>query len=317
MLMRSRPKSAGCVNHHGALAVKDGHLRNCRGEPVALAGMSLFWSQWAGRFYTEAWINRLVREWKVDIVRAAIGVGPDGYLVNPHRERDKLWRVIDAAIAAGIYLIADWHSSNRHTDEASACFAEIARRYASAPNILYETWNEPGRDDWVATVRPHHQAVIDALRAYDPDAVVICGTPSQCRDIEVATQFPIDRDNVCYALHFYAGTHRQGLRDRADAALRSGVCVFVTEYGLAEADGDGVVDIAEATRWWRFLEKHGVSYVNWSFFDKPEACSALVQNKGLRRMFSSHRLSVSGRAVFRHLRHRSVELAPAKAAIDC
>lgn len=293
---------ARAVEIHGALRVAGNKLSDRGGSPIALSGISLFWSQWGGEFYTKAWIDWVVRTFRVDVVRAALGITEDGLLWNVRGELDKLWRVIDAAISADIYLIVDWHAAGAYTHEACAVFSEVAQRYGRVPNLIFETWNEPGHDDWLSTVRPHHTAVIDAVRLYSPEALVICGTPNYCRDVGVAAEFPVDRSNVCYALHFYAGTHRQGLRDRACDALRAGVCLFASEYGLGESHGDGTIDLAEMSRWWQFLEEHTISHVNWSLVDKSEACAALIKAHGVWRVLGTHRLSRSGRAVRRHLR---------------
>ena len=59
---------------HGALAVKDGRIVGAHGEPVTLRGMSLFWSQWAPQYYTAETVDWLAKDWKIDVVRAAIAV---------------------------------------------------------------------------------------------------------------------------------------------------------------------------------------------------------------------------------------------------
>lgn len=270
---------------------------------MVLAGMSLFWSQWGAEFYTPTWIGRLVRQWRCSVVRAALAVEPDGFLDNGQRELDKLCRVIDALIDLGVYAVVDWHSHRPHTDRACDFFTRIAQRYGDAPNLIYETWNEPLKtDDWVLAIRPHHHAVIDAIRASAANALVICGTGSQCRDVDVAALAPVERANVCYALHFYAGSHRQGLRDKVARARLAGACVFASEYGLGEASGGGILDLDEARRWWRFLAEARISNINWSLTDKQETCAALIRNPWPVALARPHRLSPSGKAVARHLR---------------
>ena len=67
-----------------------------------------------------------------------------------------------------------------------------------------------------------------------------------------------------YTLHFYAGTHGQWLRDRADSALKAGLPLFVSEWGTSAADGSGGVFIEESRQWLDFLDKRGISWANWS-----------------------------------------------------
>ena len=52
-----------------------------------------------------------------------------------------------------------------------------------------------------------------------------------------------------YTLHFYAATHKQELRDRAEAAWEKGIPIFVSECAGMECTGDGPLDIPEWTRW--------------------------------------------------------------------
>lgn len=57
-----------------------------------------------------------------------------------------------------------------------------------------------------------------------------------------------------YTLHFYAATHKQELRDRAEAAWEKGIPIFVSECAGMECTGDGPLDIPEWTRWVEWME---------------------------------------------------------------
>jgi len=61
------------------------------------------------------------------------------------------------------------------------------------------------------------------------------GTPSWSQDVDVAAAAPVSpasgTKNLMYTLHFYACTHQQELRDKANAALTLGLALFVTEFG--------------------------------------------------------------------------------------
>ncbi|MGJ3627675.1 hypothetical protein AB5I41_13140 [Sphingomonas sp. MMS24-JH45] len=62
------------VREHGRLRVVGTQVVDAKGRPIALRGASLFWSQWQPQFYDRATVDVLAREWKADVVRAAIGV---------------------------------------------------------------------------------------------------------------------------------------------------------------------------------------------------------------------------------------------------
>ncbi|MCK9524135.1 MAG: glycoside hydrolase family 5 protein, partial [Proteobacteria bacterium] len=101
----------GFVGDNGALQVVGNQLHNKGGgpesEPIALQGLSLFWSQWGGKYYTKEVVNELTQHWNATAIRAALGVnGPsNGYLANPTPEVARVVTVVNAAIEAGIYVI--------------------------------------------------------------------------------------------------------------------------------------------------------------------------------------------------------------------
>jgi endoglucanase len=283
----------------GRLAVQNGQLRGEDGRPAVLRGMSLFWSQWGGQYYRRATIDRLVDDWCVDVVRAPLAVEPDGYLVDPATQMDRVSAVVLAAAARGIYVIIDWHSHLPHTDAAITAFNELARRHGQLPHVLWEPWNEPEANArWGSNIVPHHLRLIDMLRNGDAMGVVICGTPHYCQDFAAPMADPVRRTDVAYALHFYAASHGAAVREVAERASNAALCLFASEYGLGEANGDGALDLDETYRWWRFLERREISHVNWSLFDKHETCAALISPS----LFGRWRLSPSGRAVRTMLR---------------
>jgi endoglucanase len=271
----AEPKSV--VEQHGQLRVQGNRIVDEHGVPVQLRGMSLFWSQWIPKYYTANTVKWLRDDWKVTVVRAAMAVKPDGYEKNPAAERDKVITVVDAAIKLGIYVIIDYHAHTAHENlpQAKEFFADMARRYGNVPNVLYEPYNEPLDVSWKNVLKPYHEAVIDSIRAHDPDNIVIVGTRNWSQQVAEAAADPIARTNVAYTLHFYANTHGQSLRDDAQKALDRGAALFVTEYGTTDATGDGDVNEAATRQWWAFLDRNSIGHVNWSVADKRESSAAL------------------------------------------
>merc|ERR1712187_751689 len=97
-----------------------------------------------------------------------------------------------------------------------------------------------------------------------------------CQQVEAAAADPVDGENLAYCLHFYASTHKQSLRDNAQAALNSGQAVFASEWGVCQADGNGTLNFGEAAAWHDWLDQNSISSANWAVSDKQEACSALI-----------------------------------------
>lgn len=265
------------VKKHGELKIAGKSLLNADDEPVQLKGMSLFWSQWMPQFYNAETVQSLYENWDISVIRAAMAIEHDGYLDNPQKEKQKVMEVIDAAIDLGIYVIIDWHDHHAedHLEEAKVFFGEIAKKYGDYPNIIYETYNEPLEVSWSDVLKPYHEAVIAEIRKYDSNNIIVCGTPTWSQRVDKAAEDPIEGVNIAYTLHYYAGTHRQELRDITLKALNKNLPIFVTEYGTTPASGDGNVDAAESKLWWNFLDTHNISWCNWSITDKEEASAAV------------------------------------------
>jgi endoglucanase len=291
------------VDRHGRLRVRGRYITGRHGEPVILRGMSLFWSQWIPQFHNAAALRWLRDDWKIDVIRAAVGVHPDGYLSHPEWEMEKLEAVIEAGIKLGLYVIVDWHAHEPELDRAAGFFARVAGKYGALPNLIYETWNEPlGEYDWGGVIKPYHQRVASRIRAQGCENLIVAGTPKWCQNVEIAAADPLEVENVAYALHFYAATHGEGLRRKAAIALRCGAPLMVTEWGTCGQDGNGKLDVRQTRRWWKFLEANKIGYVNWALGDKAETSAALLPGADAQGGWHIDMLSPSGRLVRKRLR---------------
>ncbi len=274
------PTAPGIVSEHGRLQVAGNRIVGTHGRPVSLAGVSFGWSQWeAARFYNAGTVSWLKQDWNASIVRAALGVHeePGSYLQKPAANLARVTTVVDAAIAADLYVLIDWHDhhAEEHTDLAVAFFADMAKRYGHLPNVIYEIYNEPLVISWPDKIKPYAEKVIAAIRAHDPDNLIVVGTPRWSQDVDVAAADPIKDPNVAYTLHFYAGTHKAALRAKAEKALALGAALMVTEWGTCNADGKGAVDEASVREWMDFIRRHELSHCNWAVYDKRETASII------------------------------------------
>jgi endoglucanase len=265
------------VAKNGHLSLKGTQLVNQQGDPIMLRGVSLGWHNWWPRFYATETISWLNKDWNCNLVRAAIGVEPDGaFLKNPTFAYEKLYTVIDAAIKNGMYVIVDWHSHHIYTEEAIDFFKTVGTKYKGIPNLLYEIYNEPEKDSW-QEVKAYSESVIKAIRNIDSSAIILVGSPHWCQDIHIVADDPIEgQTNIMYTMHFYAATHKQFLRDRANYAFSKQIPIFVSECAGMEATGDGLLDIEEWNVWQSWMNKNNISWVGWSLSDKNETCSMIT-----------------------------------------
>ncbi|WP_168559915.1 cellulase family glycosylhydrolase [Rhizobacter sp. SG703] len=285
-----------------ALSVRGNQLL-VGGTPGSLSGVSYYWSNngWPGaRFYNASTVGWLKSDWKATVVRAAMGVDEaGGYLQDPASNKARLKAVVDAAIANDLYVIIDWHSHYAYQYQAQAIefFQEMARTYGKNNHVIYEIYNEPKNDaSWSGNVKPYAQAVIGAIRAIDPDNLVIVGSPNWSQDADVASRDPITGyANIAYTLHFYAGTHGQFLRDKASTAMANGLALFVTEWGSVNADGNGGVATDETNAWVAFMKAHNLSNANWALDDAPEGSAALASGASSTGGWPESALTASGK----------------------
>ena len=295
------------VEMYGDLSVSGNQIVNNSAEPIALHGMSLFWSQIKGKYYNYDCVKWLRDDWKCTVVRAAMGVemadSIDGYLVNKERELNKVFLVIDAAIELGLYVIVDWHDHHAHEniEEAKYFFKLISKKYGDKPNIIYEIYNEPMQISWKDDVKPYSEEIIKAIRENDPDNLIIVGTTTWSQDVDIASLDPLEFKNIVYSLHFYASSHKQDLRNKARIALDNGAALFVSEFGTTEYTGDGFIDTVEVNAWFEFMDENNLSWCNWSIGDKDETSAALKPGASALGEWKDSEINRSGHIVKRKI----------------
>ncbi len=296
---------------HGALKVQGNKIVDAQGQMITLRGMALYWSQWKPAFYNAQCLKWLRDDWKVTVVRATMAVTDGGYLTAPDAEMAKIRTVVQAAIDLGIYIIVDFHETkngNDHLDASKKFFGDLSKEFGKAPNIIYETWNEPDNTmAWATAIKPYHEAVIPVIRA-NSDNIILCGTRNWDQSVDEAAANPITSStNIAYTLHFYAADHKDPLRNTAQAALNKGIALMVTEGGLSQASGDGIIDTTQGRLWADFMDKNGIAWTNWSLADLKESSGALKVGSSPTGGWTESQMNPSG--VWVHNRLRSVAAA--------
>ena len=286
---------------NGALRVENGRIVNQNGVPPQLRGISFSWSLWQGRkYYNPTVLDWLVSDFKVSIVRAAMGVEPaHGYLQEHVAQTQLEEGVADEAIKQGVYVLIDWHDhhSNQHRAASKAFFTEMAKRYAGVPNVIYEIWNEPwGAISW-DTVKNYAVQITTEIRKYDPNNLIIVGSPHWDQDVDVVAANPITGfKNIAYSFHFYASdpNHQEKLRAKADLALKKGLPLMVTEWGVGESNGNGKFDLNLVNPWFQWMEDNKLSWANWNITDKNETTALLMPGAPVNGGWTEGQLTPAG-----------------------
>lgn len=270
------------LEQHGQLTVVGSELRDENGDQVQLKGVSSMWLNWETDGYAESdsAIEWMRDEWNLSVIRAAMGVEPSGaYLSNPEGSRAQVARVVEGAVAAGVYVIVDWHDHNalNHEEEAAAFFTDIAAEYGEHPNVIYELFNEPLAVSWGDDLKPYHEHLVATIREIDPDNLIVLGTPSWSQGVDAAAADPVDGENLLYTLHFYSCSHGW-LISQALSAQAAGLPIFVTEWGATTADGglDGQLCLREAEPWLNWMSDTKVSWTAWKLDACPDSTCLLA-----------------------------------------
>lgn len=278
----SSAQTTTAVIKHGALRVSGGRMVDRNNQPPQLRGISLSWSIWGGRkYYNRDVVRWLKTDFNINLLRVSMAVEPEGgYLKDPQGQENLIIPVIDEAIEQGIYVLIDWHDhhANVNIDRAKSFFSKMSKKYAGVPNVIYEIWNEPERVEW-KVVKDYATDIAKEIRKNDSENIIVVGSPHWDQDVDLAARKPLTGfENIVYSFHFYASepTHQAALMDKADHALRLGLPLFVTEWGVGEATGDGVFDLQKTERWFNWMEKNKISSANWNITDKKETTALLL-----------------------------------------
>lgn len=269
------------VEVHGQLSVKGTDIVDQNGEPIQLKGMSSYGLHATANFFNKDTVQTLAEDWGCDVIRLAMYTSDpnssDTYLKDPEKFFNMVCKYVDLCIDQGVYVIIDWHILSdgdpmEHKDEAVDFFSRMSAIYADSPNVIYEICNEPNGQrfdkeskpvDWKNSIRPYAESVIKAIRANDPDNIIIVGTPNWSQFVDEAAQKPLKGDNIMYTLHFYAGSHGQELKDRLITAHKKGLPIFVTEWGTTDDSGKGIIYMEETESWLALLDEYNISWCNW------------------------------------------------------
>jgi len=296
------------VELHGALRTEGNQMVNKDGIPPQLRGISLSWSLWAGKkYYNPEVIDWLTKDFKINLLRASMGVQPEGGYLENHDEQMKLMTtVIDRAISNGIYVLIDWHDHNAdlHLEASKAFFTTMAKKYSGVPNVIYEIFNEPAQQKW-DVIKAYSVEVIKTIRQYDSKNIIVVGSPRWDQDVDIAAADPIKGfDNLVYSFHFYASdpNHQDQLRAKAEMAMSHGIALFVTEWGVGESNGNGEFNREKTATWMNWMEHNRLSWANWNVTDKKETTALLIPGASEAGGWSEGDLTDAGKYIREELR---------------
>lgn len=300
----TKAENAGIVTTvpTGRLQVSGTKLTDESGNIIQLRGVSTHGISWFPDYVNYDAFATLRDDWGANVVRIAMYPEEyNGYLSGG--DKAALKQIIDNGVnyatQLGMYVIIDWHVLNyapsRHTQEACDFFAEMASKYSGHDNVIYEICNEPVGADWNADIKPYAETVIGTIRQFDDHALILVGTNTWSQDVDSVVGNMLDDGNVMYVAHFYAGTHKENIRNKISTALNAGVPVFISECSICDASGNGGIDYASANEWLDFMNSNQLSFIAWSLSNKAETSALISSGCSAKSGWSDGDLSETGR----------------------
>ena len=308
----------------GKLSVVGTQLVDENGKSVQLRGLSTHGLSFFPQYVNEELFRAFHQDWNANVIRLAMYTAEyGGYCTGGDQEylKDLVRSGVEYATSQDMYVIIDWHilsdgNPAQYQSEAIDFFAQMSKEFSKYDNVLYEICNEPnGGTSW-QEIKSYAQEVIPAIRANAPDAVILVGTPNWSQYVNEAAADPITGyDNIMYTLHFYAATHTDALRNTMAAAIDAGLPIFVSEYGICDASGNGAIDEAQASAWVQLMDQYQVSYVAWNISNKNETSAIIKSTVDKSSGLSWEDLSDSGKWLYQMLTREQGEL-PTPATTD-
>ncbi len=300
----------------GALQVIGTQLSDEDGNPVQLKGISSHGLAWYPEYINEECFSEFKNDWNMNLIRLAMYTAESGGYCTDGNQEDLKALVkngVNYATDLDMYVIIDWHilsdgNPNTYIEEAKAFFEEMSSEFAGNINVLYEICNEPNGSTTWADIKTYAAEIIPIIRANDPDAVILVGTPNWSQYVDQAAADPITGyDNIMYTLHYYAATHTDSLRNTLVSAYNAGLPIFVSEYGICDASGNGGLDIDQANQWMELLDDYQISCAMWNLSHRDESSAILKSSCTKTSGFTADDLNDSGKWLYEMLTGESID----------
>lgn len=303
------------------LRVDGNAIVTAAGDPVTLRGISTIDPKRAvrtrhtrgrGPLETIDHLTDAEAGWHPDAIRVPVqpndvGDHPPGHAVEPPAFsraqldaylREYLDPVVERCRERGVYAVVDFHRhwpgvnwADLATGEVNAPLREEARtfwdavapRYADAPHVVYEAYNEPTEPGmWGPISDPEVrrvwelflefiQPVVDTIRLH-ADTLTLVGSPGWSQGPKGALIEPVAGEHLAYTYHIYPGHDVSRERDW-DAAGAGGVDrvyetvpLVVSEFGWRDYDDEwfGGTTSAFGEPFVRWLESHdAIHWLAW------------------------------------------------------
>ncbi|MCR5546994.1 MAG: glycoside hydrolase family 5 protein [Lachnospiraceae bacterium] len=291
------------------------NLKNAKNKTVQLKGISTHGIAWYPEYINDKCFKQL-HKWGVNVVRLAMYSSEyNGYCTGDNANKKALKKRIATGVKLAkkykMYVIIDWHIMNTdgnpltHQKEAKEFFTWASKKFKNSPNVIYEICNEPCNGTSWDDISSYANNIIPVIRKKASKSVIIVGTPNWSQELDKAVAAPLKYKNIMYALHFYAATHKEELRSVFTSALNNGLPVFVSEFSICDASGNGDIDKSSANQWMSIIQQYQVSYCIWNLSNKNETCAIIKSSVSKTSGFKTSDLTATGKWWKKQLKKKS------------
>ncbi len=293
---------------HGKLIVDGVNLVDQNFKPMQLRGVSTHGLQWFPEYVNYDAFKTLRDSYGCNCIRLALYTEDGGYCCGGHETEfeEVVDRGVQAATQLGMYVIIDWHTlsdndPNTHGTDAQEFFKKMFEKYGDYGNVIYEICNEPNNGIGWNQIYEYAHNVIERLDlSADRHPLILIGTPNWCQDVDQVDPRPLRDlfyDNIMYTLHFYASTHKDDLRNKLITARNNGVPVFISEFSICDASGDGNIDYNSADAWKQLINDNNLSFIAWNLCNKNETSALIKKDCDKLSGWTDDDLSETGRYI--------------------
>lgn len=298
----SRDVSGTPLDNHGALSIKGSDIVDKEGNVFRLKGVSTHGINWFPDYVNKDSFASLAG-YGVNAIRLAMYTADyNGYCSGGNQK--ELESLIDRGVQAcselGLYVIIDWHilndsDPNQNKESARTFFDTMSKKYAGFDNVIYEICNEPNGGTTWENIKSYAEEIIPVIRKNDKKALIIVGTPNWSQDVDIASQNKIEgQENIIYAVHFYASTHKEEIRNKVETARGNGLPIIISECSICEASGNGSINYDEAEKWMEMIDTYNLSFFAWNLSNKDEQSSLLKSSVTKTGSFDEDDFSETG-----------------------
>lgn len=294
-------------SNSGRLHVDGIEIKNEKNETVQLKGLSTHGLAWFPQYVNKSLFKEFRTEWNCNVIRLAMYTEEYGGYVSGGNQ-DDLKDLIDDGVSFAtendMYVIVDWHilsdgNPNKNKEASKEFFEEVSDLYKDHNNVIYEICNEPNGGVKWDEIKSYAEEIIPVIRKNDKNAIILVGTPNWSQFVDKAAKDPITGyDNIMYTLHFYADTHKKDLRNTMKNALEDGLPIFISEYGICDASGNGSINEKEAEKWMKLMNEYKISSCAWNISNKAETSAIFGSWTSKTHGFMDDDLSASGKWVY-------------------